>query len=1138
MFKYAECECDIGYSGQDCENDTDGCAQSPCAQGRDCTDLTPEEERLRGRGYSCSDCPAGYFLDVDKCEDKNECNSTTTNTCDSTTQDCENTEGSYQCNCKTGFRKVGDTCQDVDECIESTSGCEQSCTNTPGSFVCSCVTGFKLNSDKKSCNGSRNCIGLNCEYACSNATGSDICICRTGFKLKDEENCTDINECEVGGFCSQDCQNSVGTYTCSCFSGFSLNPDKTTCSACEPPSYGVDCKETCRCGKGMDRCDPVTGCVCKANWTGSNCDQDVNECTENPNICGSDKTCVNLEGGYTCNCRAGYKKDSQGNCGDINECDNAASNNCSTETTICSNNNGSYSCTCKSGYTRKNLYECEDFDECNAGTDGCTQKCENVDGSFNCECEFGYTLGDDRKTCIEVQDICSLFPSLNCTYGCKKNNTVGYCFCAAGYLLNAQDKRSCVDVDECNDVTLNNCNFKEKCVNTGGSYNCSCPTGYTLENDGRTCKECNGFTYGEDCKTPCNCGVGFSSCDNVKGCICDGGWTGEKCDIDKDECSAGSPCTKANQECKNTPGSYQCVCAVGYEKNTTSDECLDVDECKSNPCSQLCTNTLGSYSCGCNPGFRLVATSQCEDIDECSAPTSPCDQICTNTQGSFRCSCNPGFSLNTTTRTTCETRTRCENTTFNCTQKCGVNLDRSEYCFCDPGFSLNDDGFNCTDIDECSSNPCSENCTQNAVAGAGYTCSCADGKRLDVDNRTCIDCDSQKYGPGCTSDCTCDVQNTLSCNKVNGSCTCKKGWEGANCSIDIDECNSTETVCPTNAKCSNTNGSFSCICIPGFAMANGKCVECTSTTYGQDCANKCTCDITNSRSCDKQNGTCYCNDGWMGANCTEDIRECDNNQNICGANANCSEVPGSYACNCDPGYKKSTNGLCEDINECVLGKDTCDANADCTNTVGSFNCTCNVGFSGDGFSCTSCNNTHFGEECSSLCSCIEANTVDCDDVTGKCTCKTTWNGTNCDVDINECDLGTHNCNKTYQNCENNDGGFKCVCRYGESSGVCKGGCNDTHYGYQCNQTCPCDLTNTPNVDFPKGLEKFWNSMEFQTFPYKSLKVFLEVFGIFWNLNNKFGLRHFEVWKVVEFYGKADKMRNLDIFCSGKLWKIT
>lgn len=52
-------------------------------------------------------CIVFFFISPDV----NECNSTSTNTCDSLTQECENTEGSFLCNCKNGYRKVGQACE-------------------------------------------------------------------------------------------------------------------------------------------------------------------------------------------------------------------------------------------------------------------------------------------------------------------------------------------------------------------------------------------------------------------------------------------------------------------------------------------------------------------------------------------------------------------------------------------------------------------------------------------------------------------------------------------------------------------------------------------------------------------------------------------------------------------------------------------------------------------------------------------------------------------------------------------------------------------------------------------------------------------------------------------------------------------
>ena len=42
-----------------------------------------------------------------------------------------------------------------------------------------------------------------------------------------------------------------------------------------------------------------------------------------------------------------------------------------------------------------------------------------------------------------------------------------------------------------------------------------------------------------------------------------------------------------------------------------------------------------------------------------------------------------------------------------------------------------------------------------------------------------------------------------------------------------------------------------------------------------------------------------------------------------------------------------------DINECDNDDDNCSENANCTNTEGSFTCSCNPGYTGDGVNCTS-----------------------------------------------------------------------------------------------------------------------------------------------------------------------------------------
>lgn len=49
------------------------------------------------------------------------------------------------------------------------------------------------------------------------------------------------------------------------------------------------------------------------------------------------------------------------------------------------------------------------------------------------------------------------------------------------------------------------------------------------------------------------------------GCVCDPGWAGSQCDIDKDECAIGQVvCSGENSVCINILGSAFCSCETGY----------------------------------------------------------------------------------------------------------------------------------------------------------------------------------------------------------------------------------------------------------------------------------------------------------------------------------------------------------------------------------------------------------------------------------------------------------------------------------------------------------------------------------------------------------------------------------------------
>ncbi|XP_046861055.1 P-selectin-like [Xenia sp. Carnegie-2017] len=104
------------------------------------------------------------------------------------------------------------------------------------------------------------------------------------------------------------------------------------------------------------------------------------------------------------------------------------------------------------------------------------------------------------------------------------------------------------------------------------------------------------------------------------------------------ECQS-SPCGKDNL-CINYPGSYECLCSVGYNLDKSKKKCIDANECQSSPCGKdhSCINIPGSYECRCSTGYKLdKSKKKCIDINNCES--SPCRPFCSccNTPGSYIC---------------------------------------------------------------------------------------------------------------------------------------------------------------------------------------------------------------------------------------------------------------------------------------------------------------------------------------------------------------------------------------------------------------------------------------------------------------------------------------------------------------------
>ncbi|XP_066537263.1 complement component C1q receptor-like [Hoplias malabaricus] len=113
-------------------------------------------------------------------------------------QRCVNTVGRYRCEaqCGTGFKpsSKGDSCEDVDECVESSvSPCQHQCVNTLGSFRCVCRSGFKPHGHR--CIDINECLQSVCagNQDCRNTDGGYQCfeICPSGTIQSESGVCSD-----------------------------------------------------------------------------------------------------------------------------------------------------------------------------------------------------------------------------------------------------------------------------------------------------------------------------------------------------------------------------------------------------------------------------------------------------------------------------------------------------------------------------------------------------------------------------------------------------------------------------------------------------------------------------------------------------------------------------------------------------------------------------------------------------------------------------------------------------------------------------------------------------------------------------------------------------------------------------------
>ena len=106
----------------------------------------------------------------------------------------------------------------INECKKDNGNCSQICHDTETSYYCSCKRGFKLLIDSKTCEGN-NSLGKELKINCEQRNAECI-LCSF----------LDINECDIIGQCSQKCTNTYGSYKCSCTTDYVLSPNGRNCN--------------------------------------------------------------------------------------------------------------------------------------------------------------------------------------------------------------------------------------------------------------------------------------------------------------------------------------------------------------------------------------------------------------------------------------------------------------------------------------------------------------------------------------------------------------------------------------------------------------------------------------------------------------------------------------------------------------------------------------------------------------------------------------------------------------------------------------------------------------------------------------------------------------------------------------------
>ena len=540
---------------------------------------------------------------------------------------CVEADGSFHCECDSGYEGDGSWCDDIDECSQDEDNCDANaiCINEPGGFSCECNPGYE--GSGTSCDDIDECADESddCDEnaTCTNEPGGFSCECNPGYD-GDGTTCEDIDECAASPFTFSKTNYGDPTEEQDC-----ITPDVCITRGDDHPIYNA----------AVETQPTTTGCSFEGpagtQWAAQPCETALpgdfatfltHFCSPAYNLVGTD-ACLYLPayeyyfdivftswtqsaegGGFT------YMRTPYGDAGAIA---------CGVPGSSCQNTDGGFECTCPDGYeTDPDSGVCVDIDECADELDDCDDNatCVNEPGGFACECNPGYA--GDGTACSDIDE------------------------CAgAPVTFTKEDHADPAEVQDC--IVPGVCLTRDEqyplynaAIETGADpqdRESTKPTG-TLWARG-TCTSLQGSPYfgpflGPEFANgnPANSLVGVDGClylpdydlyfdivfESWTSSSSGGGFSYTRTPWDD---PAGAACGLGGVTCENTTGSFLCACPEGFVNDPDTGQCTDVDECseETDDCSAdaTCSNTIGSYSCACNFGFAGDGVT-CTDLQECA----------------------------------------------------------------------------------------------------------------------------------------------------------------------------------------------------------------------------------------------------------------------------------------------------------------------------------------------------------------------------------------------------------------------------------------------------------------------------------------------------------------------------------------